>query len=155
MIGVIDTCGVPAEVAGTLRGLYAKVGNLHECDVVDIARDESSPLHRYFEWDDDAAAEAYRLVQAAELIRRVRVHVITSEGGEPIKVRAFVARREIASGKDRGSPGSYVAIEDVAGRTAWESSLRESIRRDLMRIRRKYDDIGALFEVAEEVWSLE
>lgn len=38
-------------------------------DVVDAAKNEASPLHPYFEWDDSVAAEKFRLGQARTLMR--------------------------------------------------------------------------------------
>jgi len=48
-------------------------GTLLAVRVVDAARPPRSTLHRYFEWDDSIAGEAYRLIQAGALIRSVRV----------------------------------------------------------------------------------
>ena len=51
--------------------------------VLASAKDASSPLHKYFEWDDQKAAEKYRLYQARYLIRAV---VIETDEGD---VRAY------------------------------------------------------------------
>ena len=48
-------------------------GLVQPAAVVDQARDPKSPLHRYFEWDDNEAAEQYRLYQARNLIARVKI----------------------------------------------------------------------------------
>lgn len=47
--------------------------------VVDAARDQTSPLHDQFEWDDSVAGEAYRLQQARALIKRVTVSVTRAD----------------------------------------------------------------------------
>lgn len=47
-------------------------------EVVKVAADEESPLHRFFEWDDTEAAHQYRLFQARKLITRVNVLVVDS-----------------------------------------------------------------------------
>lgn len=44
--------------------------------VVDKARSPDSPLYSFFEWDDTKAAAQHRLLQARQLIRRVKVEVI-------------------------------------------------------------------------------
>lgn len=46
---------------------------LTPANLVDESRAEDAPLHEEFEWDDSTAAERYREVQAAEVIR----HIIT------------------------------------------------------------------------------
>ena len=38
-------------------------------DVVDAAKNEASPLHPYFEWNDSVAADKYRLGEARNLLR--------------------------------------------------------------------------------------
>lgn len=84
-------------------------GLVEPVNVVEAARDPQSPLHRYFEWDDTAAAQAYRLVQARKLIARVRVVVvdhgpsmvnvsIVSPSGEPR--RGYLPITRVASDPD-------------------------------------------------------
>src|SRR4030042_4975195 len=54
-------------VLDTLQGLV-KDGEIKPRDVVAEAKDEASPLHKYFEWDDKVAGDGYRLTQARDLI---------------------------------------------------------------------------------------
>ena len=58
-----------------LKNLEDRNGRLTPTQVVNAARDESSPLHSCFEWDDGLAAESWRIEQARELIRSVKVKV--------------------------------------------------------------------------------
>lgn len=64
-------------------------GLLEPESIVDAARDERSPLHPHFEWDDHTAAEAYRTDQARELIRALTIDISRSNL-EPRPIRAFV-----------------------------------------------------------------
>lgn len=57
--------------------------------VVASARDEKSPLHPHFEWDDAVAAEAFRTDQARELIRAITID-ISHSNIEARPIRAFV-----------------------------------------------------------------
>lgn len=54
-------------------------GRLTPQNVVADARNRNSPLHDIFEWDDAKAADQYRLEQARELIRSVKIEVVTEE----------------------------------------------------------------------------
>lgn len=45
-----------------------KLGTFTPSSLVKIAENKKSPLHKYFEWDDTLAAEAYRLTQARHLV---------------------------------------------------------------------------------------
>lgn len=65
-------------------------GILNPKIVIDSARDKKSPLHDYFVWDNAKASEKYRLIQAEELIRRVRVEIITPEQ-KTVLVRQFIS----------------------------------------------------------------
>src|SRR5210317_675994 len=52
-------------------------GKITPQQVLEAARNESSPLHSFFDWDDDVAAESWRLHQARTLIKSVKVEIIT------------------------------------------------------------------------------
>lgn len=56
-----------------LQEIYEERGRLTAAIVLEEARDPGHPLHTRFEWDDTVAAERYRLEQAGELIRRVKI----------------------------------------------------------------------------------
>ena len=149
----VQITGVHQEVAQRLREIYLRDGeDLNERAVVQDAADPTSPLHTYFEWDGTEAAARYRLSQAASLIRKVRVTVIRGPASAPIRGRAYYARKELSASAQTGNPGSYVAIEQVAGKTAWEASLRDSMLRDVRRLKKRYDDASMLFDVFEEVF---
>lgn len=64
-------------------------GELTPQDILDDARNNNSPLHSFFEWDDGAAAEAYRLQQARGLIRSV-VAIYVREDRPAIRQKAYV-----------------------------------------------------------------
>ena len=57
-------------------------------DVLDVAKDPTSVLHKHFQWDDDKAAEAWRKHQARQLIQKVTV---TIEKAPDVHIRAFVS----------------------------------------------------------------
>ena len=77
-------------------------------EVVDAARDEDSALHKHFTWDDSEAAEYWRLTQARQLIRAVKVRIIGAEG-QPVVVRAF----HLLPGEDQEEEQRYVHVEVV------------------------------------------
>lgn len=113
-------------------------GQFTAAAVLAEARKKRSPLHRYFEWDDSAAAEQYRLSQAAYLIRAIVVVPENEEQFTP--VRAFVCV------KDDPRPAQFthvmVAINDEESKAAMMGRLLKR----LAEIRRQY---AALEEFAE------
>ena len=54
-------------------------GKLTAEQVLDAAKPAESPIHDCFEWENSTAAYLYRLDQARELIRRVRIEVVYEE----------------------------------------------------------------------------
>lgn len=50
-------------------------GRLTPEQVLVAAQDVDSPLHSFFEWDDQRASHAYRLNQARALIRKVPLNI--------------------------------------------------------------------------------
>jgi hypothetical protein len=66
-----------------------RIGYIEPREVLEDGRDPSSPQHNIFEWNDEAAAEEYRLIQAGHILRSiVIVRTDTTELKKPI--RAFV-----------------------------------------------------------------
>ena len=85
------------EVRERLALLHERCGgDLQASAVVEDARDEASPLHPLFEWDDAKAAEQQRLDRAREVIRTVRVE-ITHHRLE-IKIPAYIPAPNVRSG---------------------------------------------------------
>ena len=82
-----------AEALAEERKLLEKIANkngglLMVDDVLDEARNPKSILHKHFQWDDDKAAEAYRKMQARQLIQKC---VVTIEKAPDVPIRAFVS----------------------------------------------------------------
>lgn len=76
------------EIADELTKLEQENGRLDPVSVVDAARDPTSPMHQFFEWDDTEAARQHRLGQARQLIRRVKVEVTVRD--VPLQVVRYV-----------------------------------------------------------------
>lgn len=87
-----------------LLEIYQQNGSLTPAAVVEVARDPKHPLHGRFEWDDTVAAERYRLDQARQLIRVVKV--TETRGNDLLRTREFVSVH-------RESGPSYMPIDEV------------------------------------------
>lgn len=130
----------PQKIGETLAKLSdAAGGKLKPKAVVDAARDTKSPLHRHFEWDDSAAAEAYRLDQARNLIRIVRVEDEAAEEGSH---RAFLSIND-ASGV------AYRPLDVVQRSTELQSALMAQADRDLEAFQLRYRALKDICEVIE------
>lgn len=83
-----------AIIGRVIDGLSSANGAVTAETVVSEARRPTSPIHRYFEWDDDKAAMQHRLVQARHLLRSVRIVVRKVGSDEPITIRRAFVRVE-------------------------------------------------------------
>ena len=100
-------------------------GVLKVDDVLDEAKDETSPLHKHFEWDDTAAADKYRRDQARYLIQKCKITLIENE---PVSIRAFVSLQS-----DRDSGGGYRLTSEVVTDERRKQELLHDIQLTIAR----------------------
>ena len=121
---------IPQVIGEELARLEVELGGeLTPERTVAAASDPSSPLHPHFEWDDQAAAEQYRLDQARGIIRSIRA--VDDEGA---------SRPAYLSIKQNGRT-SYRSISTVLASHSLREKVLESAMRDLEAWRRRYQDI--------------
>jgi hypothetical protein len=102
---------ITQEIVATIAALEDRRGRLTAEQVVEEARPQSSPLHGCFEWDDSKAAESWRIEQARDLIKRVKIVVEIED--KKIRVVAYVRD----SDKEATQPG-YRALMRIEKRCA-------------------------------------
>lgn len=112
-------------------------GELEPKAVVERARDAKNPLHDHFEWDDSKAAASYRLDQARNLIRIVRV---IDEDADEGTSRAFVS----VNGKNGVS---YRSIDDVKQSRDLQAAVLEAAERDLEAFERRYRELKDICQI--------
>lgn len=81
-------------------------GVLRPDDVVKDARNESSPLHSFFTWDDTEAANQFRLDQARTLIRNVKVEYKTS-------TTSFIAPCYVRDPRVASDEQGYASVAEI------------------------------------------
>lgn len=119
--------------------------------VVFEASYEDNVLHRLFEWDDTIAGNAWRVEQARELIRTVRVVVTTKT--TQIRVVGYVRDPDQASDQQGYVPTvSLVGENERAGRAlAAEFERAGSIMRRAHELAEAFELQGEVFAVVEKV----
>jgi len=100
-------------------------------------RNTKSHLHAALEWDDDVAAERYRVWQVRALIS---VHIVDADGG----------RRFVSLSIDRKHDGSngYRSLDDIVARQDLREIMLSDALADLERIQERYKKLTEL----EPVW---
>ena len=80
---------VPASVVGkTCEDLEKAFGKVTRENFLEAARDEDSPTHSLFEWDDVKAAEKYRVDQSGRILSNLRITIVdeNDEGICPVQL---------------------------------------------------------------------
>lgn len=142
-----------SNIRDILQDMYERHGRLTPAIIVDESRAEDAPLHNRFEWDDTVAAEQYRFLQAARIIRSVRItragnDTVEDDGpAEPEGVRAFLPVR----GRDHDDAGSWTyeptrkALADPTSRRI----LLNEMRRDWRAFQSKYRALSEYAKLIE------
>jgi len=119
-------------------------GRLTPDAVVKAAQSPKSPLHRFFEWDNTEAARKYRIEQARELIREVRIEMTVHE--KTIQTVAYV--RDPSAPPNRQGYRSVVKLADE--RTEAWTAVEAEFQRALGALRRARD-IATALDFADEI----
>lgn len=125
----------------TLETIYDRYGRLTPELVVAEAAIPNHPLHGYFTWDDSEAARKWRIAEARELIRTVRVQILTEDGSS--KVRTWHAARNAGLVEREG----YVPDAEVRTNPVTRAVLLRAMQRDWLALRRRY-------QAQREFWDL-
>lgn len=77
----------PEDAANELARIQNVYGKITPEVIVREASDKSSPLHSYFEWDDEKAGHRWRVQQARILLNNIQVKVVSN--GEERQISVF------------------------------------------------------------------
>lgn len=101
-------------------------------------KEAKNPLHPAFEWNDKAAAHAFRIEQAKYLIRSVEVVVEERPEAKPIRAFVSVVREE-----DR----SYTSVSDALSAPDLRQQVLTTALRELVAWRDRYAELVELATV--------
>jgi hypothetical protein len=135
----------PATVAKTILKVERSEGSCPPGRLVDVARDEQSPLHPLFTWEDNMAADRWRTHEARQVIGSL-VEVVMV-GDMKTARPAFVSVGHTEETAESGSGYRSVSVVMSDGDFAQEA-LADALSR-LNALRRRY---AALSELAP-VWA--
>lgn len=133
-------------VAQELRRLAADNGGLLLPEaVVEAARPKTSPLHSKFTWDDNQAAQAYRIWQARQLIRIV-IEVLPNMD---TATEVFVSLSS-----DRKQEGGYRLVQTVCSHEQMREMMLADALAELQVFTQKYSVLKELTEVFRQAQKL-
>jgi hypothetical protein len=111
--------------------------------IVEKATDESTELHKCFEWDDSAAAHKYRLSQAQGIIRCLVLVNEKVEDKELPKVRAIVSTNM--------RENTYEPVKITIRKVDSYERLKAEALRELEAFRKKYAVIEEIGDIIDEL----
>lgn len=127
----------PQRVGDELERIrLAHGGDLRPGDVVEAARDPKHALHSFFEWDDQKAAEHYRVAQARGIIRLVRVENENTDSGS---IRAFLS---VTSENGR----AYRPVAEIMASSDLRDRVLAQALKDLEAWKLRYRELSLAFE---------
>jgi hypothetical protein len=141
-----------AQSVGEYLYKLAGSGGLPPETVVERAQDPSSPIHRYFNWDDGEAARLYRVEQARLLCRSIHIVVRGSDGNET--TRAFHAITVRVRGDDGETDKVYIPSPRVF---SVENMVQEVLATALSELRgwqKRYEQYTYLSGAAVKVGTI-
>lgn len=124
-------------------------GLLKAEDVLEAAKNEDSPVHNKFEWDDGEAAEKYRLIQARYMIS-VSIRYIPRDGKVvPMKVFVSLSSDRHSQKVDGGMPRGigYRLFDDVMADPDLKNQMLMDSLQQMTYFQEKYKSLQELQEV--------
>lgn len=107
--------------------------------IVEVARNENTELHKCFEWDDTIAAEKYRIVQARHIVRNLVIAEETVPEDRP-EVRYFF--------KSKADEG-YKPTKVIVRKENEYQALLAQAWAELQAFKQKYSMLEELREIFE------
>lgn len=122
------------QLSNTAEGLTART-------LLDANKPETAPLHNEYEWNDETAADNWRLHQSRHFINSIAIIETTSEDVET-PVRAF----HITT-----SESKYEPITAIIKEPDKYAALLKSAKAELMSFKNKYNTLRELTPVLKAI----
>lgn len=132
-----------------MERLLAHYGYISAQALVEAGKDEESPLHSIFEWDDEKAAQAHRITEASHAMRSLVI--VSDDASEPQPVFVSVLASAMGDPEARAFDHVYVSIGDARSSPNIAQSIREEALRGLRSWQRRYRMVQGLGQVHEAI----
>jgi tRNA A37 N6-isopentenylltransferase MiaA len=119
-------------------------------DVVKAARSKRHPLHKEFIWDDEEAAERYRMERARYIIRSLEVVVTKSNRkGEKESTVTLKQYTSLGTGAADDADSRFHDTQEALSDEELRKQVMLKIWRQLINLKRQYKD----YQEFAEVWA--
>lgn len=134
-------------VGETIHRIEEKHGECTANLLLDEAREENSPIHTLFEWDDTTAAEKFRLRQATEIITAIAV-VMDDDKKEAPTIRAF-------ANVGAKNNGSFISMHKALSSEESRRIVLTHALDELKAFKAKYATLKEFVKIFAEITELE
>lgn len=113
-------------------------------ELVELAKNPSTELHKCFEWDDSKAAHKYRIRQAHDVARSLQITYIDTRGDDPEEksVRMFY---------NNGRNTGYQSVSRIVSIDSEYDKLLKQAKADLADFKIRYSTILELQSVIDAI----
>lgn len=132
------------EVYLELEEIRAENGDIVAAEVVKKAKEKTSAMHEQFQWNDEEAAEKFRLEQARLLVRSI--HVIYKQAPKAA-VRLYSNVVIESKSEPPKTEKVYIRTEDALKDPVLKAGILGDAIRDAISFRRKYAHLQELSKV--------
>ena len=140
--GVVDA----NTVGEVVEQIEERDGEITPAAFLEASRPTNAPTHGIFTWDDQKAAEKYRLQQARNTILSLRVVSATTED-ESVPHRAFL-------NVSTASAASYISAVDALRVNETRVIVLDRAKRELQSFKDKYAELKELAQVFKAIEQL-
>jgi hypothetical protein len=131
-----------------LEDLEASLGPLTPAMIVHEAASPSSPLHRYFTWDDTEAARRRRLDEARHLTNHLLV--VVHQDSQERQTRGWHSVRFVDAGREDRAQ-AYASLATVHNSPAMRAQVIDQARRELKTWQLRYREYQELLGVSRAI----
>lgn len=131
-----------------LHKLEQSRGRINTHELIDSAKAQSSPIHKYFDWDDKTAAEKFRRSQAVRLVSSIVM--IPENSKDQVEIPVFMSVRTTPA-DEKVKAIAYVSTNTVTRDPARLHEVVQKGKCRLVRFRERYAFLEEFARVCEAI----
>ena len=118
-------------------------------ELLDASRDDGAPLHNCFEWDNDIAAEKYRVYQARHIINSIEIVYVKADTPEHLSRSRYFVNTAPNAPKVQGQ---FVSVDVAFTNENYRNAVLKDALRELRAFQIKYSryqELSGVFKAIE------
>lgn len=135
-------------ISAELKNIEKEYGVITPHVVVDCAKKKDSPLHPYFTWDNEKAAQEYRLWQARQIISTI----VLVRDGKNTNIKAYQSVVVKTNSQDDGKVERlYMSTERCLNDPTLRNQILERAKTEALEWADKYKALEEFSHIISEI----